>query len=187
VIPSVALGAPGPSSPSPWGTPATGGPSGGSPPPEGLAAPLLTRLSDLRRHSIDEHRPDVEEAQQVHQQQHVKAALIAQQQQQQPRQESDGGTLRALVFGGINTLVGLPALIAFATIVFQVLNLANLNVLTWIPGSFHLSKKNTFVLTRAQAPMYGPYIGSLCKFFFFSSAVHQIVFCLSSSLPFAVG
>lgn len=30
------------------------------------------------------------------------------------------GALRAIVFGGINGLVGLPALIAFATIVFQV-------------------------------------------------------------------
>lgn len=36
--------------------------------------------------------------------------------------EHDGGTLRALVFGGINSLVGLPALIAFATIVFQARN-----------------------------------------------------------------
>ena len=35
--------------------------------------------------------------------------------------------------------------------------------------------------------MYGPYVGSLCKFFFFSSAIHQLVFCLFSSLPFAVG
>jgi hypothetical protein len=35
--------------------------------------------------------------------------------------------------------------------------------------------------------MYSPYIGSLCKLFFFSSAVQQTVFCLFSSLPFAVG
>ena len=37
-------------------------------------------------------------------------------------EEHDGGALRALVFGGINSLVGLPALIAFATIVFQARN-----------------------------------------------------------------
>lgn len=32
-----------------------------------------------------------------------------------------------------------------------------------------------------------PYLGSMCKLFFFSSAVHQIVFLCCSSLPFAVG
>jgi hypothetical protein len=30
-------------------------------------------------------------------------------------------------------------------------------------------------------------LGSLCKFFFFASAVHQTVFLFMSTLPFAVG
>lgn len=38
-----------------------------------------------------------------------------------------------------------------------------------------------------QSPEFTPYLGSLCKFFFFSSAIHQMVFVLRSSLPFAIG
>ncbi len=38
-----------------------------------------------------------------------------------------------------------------------------------------------------QDPVYAPYIDQLCKFFFLSSAVHQAVFCVLSSLPFAGG
>lgn len=98
---------------------------GASPPAteaEGLAAPLL--INQRNRISIDERWPDDEEAP-VQQQQYNKATCLThpysqQQQQSQLQPENDGGTLRALVFGGINTLVGLPALIAFATIVFQV-------------------------------------------------------------------
>jgi hypothetical protein len=68
----------------------------------------------------------------------------------------DQGTVKALVFGVINGLVAIPALIAFATIVFQ-------------------------------DPIYSPYLGQLCRFFFFSSCMHQMAFILMSSLPFAVG
>ncbi len=39
---------------------------------------------------------------------------------QAPLFGQDGGTLKALVFGLINTAVGLPSLIAFAAIVFKV-------------------------------------------------------------------
>ncbi|GFR39589.1 hypothetical protein Agub_g49, partial [Astrephomene gubernaculifera] len=38
-----------------------------------------------------------------------------------------------------------------------------------------------------KAPLYAPYLDSLCRFFFFSSAVHQLVFVCLSSLSFAVG
>lgn len=34
-------------------------------------------------------------------------------------------------------------------------------------------------------PVYAPYIDQLCKFFFLSSAIHQTVFCLLSTLPFS--
>ena len=68
----------------------------------------------------------------------------------------DGGNARAIVFGIINTLVGLPALVAFASIVFQ-------------------------------ANTYQPYVSKMAKFFFFSSAIHQLSFSVLSSLPFAVG
>ncbi len=38
-----------------------------------------------------------------------------------------------------------------------------------------------------QAPAYAPYLDSLVRFFFFSSALHQLVFVALSSLPFASG
>jgi SulP family sulfate permease len=63
---------------------------------------------------------------------------------------------RALVFGLINSVATIPALVAYAAIVFK-------------------------------DPIYAPYLDQLCKFFFLSSAVHQAVFCVLSSLPFAVG
>lgn len=62
----------------------------------------------------------------------------------------------AVVFGVINAVAGIPALVAFAAIVFK-------------------------------HPVFAPYLDQLCKFFFVSSAVHQTVFCLMSTLPFAVG
>jgi hypothetical protein len=40
---------------------------------------------------------------------------------------------------------------------------------------------------QLQSPMYAPYLGDLCKFFFVSSALHQLVFVVLSSLPFAIG
>lgn len=36
-------------------------------------------------------------------------------------------------------------------------------------------------------PAYAAYIDPLSKMFFLSSAIHQAVFCLMSSLPFAMG
>ncbi|KAL4859503.1 putative vacuolar membrane protein [Chlorella vulgaris] len=36
-------------------------------------------------------------------------------------------------------------------------------------------------------PTFTPYLDQLCKFFFLSSALHQAVFCLLSTLPFSVG
>ncbi|KAL6781953.1 hypothetical protein ACKKBF_B10080 [Auxenochlorella protothecoides x Auxenochlorella symbiontica] len=36
-------------------------------------------------------------------------------------------------------------------------------------------------------PIYTPYLDLLCKFFFVSSAVHQLVFVCLSALPFAIG
>lgn len=72
------------------------------------------------------------------------------------QQQQDAGAFKAVVFGLINAAVGLPALIAFAAIVFQ-------------------------------APVFTPYLGSLCKMFFFSSGIHQLVFVAMSSLPFAIG
>ena len=65
-------------------------------------------------------------------------------------------TVRAIVFGLINATAGIPALVAYAAIVFR-------------------------------HPIYAPYVDLLCKFFFLSSALHQSVFCLMSSLPFAMG
>ncbi|KAG2448594.1 hypothetical protein HYH02_006485 [Chlamydomonas schloesseri] len=38
-----------------------------------------------------------------------------------------------------------------------------------------------------KAPAYAPYLDSLVRFFFFSSALHQLVFVALSSLPFAIG
>ncbi|KAG2496216.1 hypothetical protein HYH03_005814 [Edaphochlamys debaryana] len=38
-----------------------------------------------------------------------------------------------------------------------------------------------------KAPVYTPYLESLCRFFFFSSAIHQLVFVFLSDLPFAIG
>ncbi|GAB4817875.1 hypothetical protein N2152v2_004921 [Parachlorella kessleri] len=38
-----------------------------------------------------------------------------------------------------------------------------------------------------KAPVYAPYIDLLCKFFFLASAVIQAVFCMQSSLPYAIG
>lgn len=67
-----------------------------------------------------------------------------------------GELSRALVFGAINSVATIPALVAYAAIVFK-------------------------------DPVYAPYIDQLCKFFFLSSAIHQTVFCLLSTLPFSVG
>lgn len=36
-------------------------------------------------------------------------------------------------------------------------------------------------------PVYAPYLDLLCKFFFLSSAIHQAVFCVLSTLPYAIG
>ncbi|KAG1670994.1 hypothetical protein FOA52_014384 [Chlamydomonas sp. UWO 241] len=49
------------------------------------------------------------------------------------------------------------------------------------------AKAVVFGTINALDPMFTPYVGSLCRFFFFSSAIHQTVFCLLSTLPFAVG
>ncbi|EFJ45005.1 hypothetical protein VOLCADRAFT_94701 [Volvox carteri f. nagariensis] len=38
-----------------------------------------------------------------------------------------------------------------------------------------------------KSPLYTPYIDSLCRFFFFSSGIHQLVFVALSTLPFAIG
>lgn len=38
-----------------------------------------------------------------------------------------------------------------------------------------------------QEPVYRPYLTLLAKLVFLSSAIHQLVFVLSSTLPFAVG
>lgn len=64
--------------------------------------------------------------------------------------------IRAIVFGLINATAGIPALVAYAAIVFR-------------------------------HPSYSPYLDLLCKFFFLSSAIHQTIFCLISTLPFAMG
>jgi len=63
---------------------------------------------------------------------------------------------KAAVFGMINAIAGIPALVAYAAIVFK-------------------------------HPAYSPFLDLLCKFFFISSALHQTVFCLMSTLPFAMG
>ena len=65
-------------------------------------------------------------------------------------------TVRAIVFGLINATAGIPALVAYAAIVFR-------------------------------DPIYAPFVDLLCKFFFISSALHQTIFCLFSTLPFAMG
>lgn len=62
----------------------------------------------------------------------------------------------AIVFGVINAIAGIPALIAFASIVFQ-------------------------------HEIYKPFLESFCRLFFLSSAFHQIVFNVYSTLPFAMG
>jgi MFS superfamily sulfate permease-like transporter/CRP-like cAMP-binding protein len=69
---------------------------------------------------------------------------------------SSQDTIRAIVFGLINATAGIPALVAYAAIVFR-------------------------------DPIYAPQVDLLCKFFFISSALHQTVFCLFSTLPFAMG
>jgi len=65
-------------------------------------------------------------------------------------------TIRAVVFGLINATAGIPALVAYAAIVFR-------------------------------DPIYASQVDLLCKFFFISSALHQTVFNLFSTLPFAMG
>lgn len=62
----------------------------------------------------------------------------------------------AVVFGVINAIAGIPALIAFASIVFQ-------------------------------HEVYRPFLESFCRLFFLSSALHQMVFNIYSTLPFAMG
>lgn len=41
--------------------------------------------------------------------------------------------------------------------------------------------------TRVQDKLYAPYLGQLAKMAFLASGVHQLVFTLRSTLPFAVG
>jgi len=65
-------------------------------------------------------------------------------------------TIRAVVFGLINATAGIPALVAYAAIVFR-------------------------------HPIYASNVDLLCKFFIVSSALHQTIFCLFSTIPFAVG
>ena len=62
----------------------------------------------------------------------------------------------AAVFGMINAIAGIPALIAFASIVFK-------------------------------DPVYHPYLDACCKLFFLSSSLHQTIFNVASTLPFAMG
>ncbi|GFH27092.1 STAS domain-containing protein, partial [Haematococcus lacustris] len=38
-----------------------------------------------------------------------------------------------------------------------------------------------------KAPVYAAYLGALCKFLFLAAGVHQLVFVLLSSQPFAIG
>eukprot|EP00884_Botryococcus_braunii_P016374 jgi/Botrbrau1/341/Bobra.0022s0295.1 len=64
--------------------------------------------------------------------------------------------LMAAVFGAINSVVAIPAMISFTAIIYQ-------------------------------DEVYEAYLPQLAKLAFLSSAVHQTVFLLSSTLPFAVG
>lgn len=41
--------------------------------------------------------------------------------------------------------------------------------------------------SAVQAPIYSQYLGQMAKLAFLASAVHQFVFTVVSSLPFAVG
>jgi hypothetical protein len=59
--------------------------------------------------------------------------------------------------------------------------IGTINALVGVPA------QTAFATIVFQDPMYEPYLGSLCKFFFFSSAVHQFTFMLLSTMPFAVG
>jgi SulP family sulfate permease len=43
------------------------------------------------------------------------------------------------------------------------------------------------LLLLLQDPIYKPLLGQLARVSFFSAAVHQLVFTLFSTLPFAVG
>ncbi|KAK9845896.1 hypothetical protein WJX81_005443 [Elliptochloris bilobata] len=61
-----------------------------------------------------------------------------------------------IVYGLINSLVGIPTMISFAAIIFK-------------------------------DELYAPRLGQLAKLAFLGSAVHQAVFTLVSTLPFAVG
>eukprot|EP00884_Botryococcus_braunii_P017697 jgi/Botrbrau1/4610/Bobra.60_2s0095.1 len=66
------------------------------------------------------------------------------------------GLMHVLLYGVINSIVGIPTMISFAAIIFQ-------------------------------DKLYAPYLGQLAKMAFLASGVHQLVFTLCSTLPFAVG
>lgn len=126
---------------------------------------------------------------------------------------------RALVFGLINSIATIPALVAYAAIVFKVkpwclvggrvaMGLQHcVGCAACVAAACHqcLSSpplfqkpavaadhsiycdRSTCLSNLPQDPIYAPYLDQLCKFFFLSSAVHQAVFCVLSSLPFAGG
>jgi SulP family sulfate permease len=107
---------------------------------------------------------------------------------------------KVLVFGGINAVATVPALIAYAAIVFKASRRPAGRPAAVPPPAGRPSGAASVWGTRPppastpalslrslQDPIYAPYLDLLCKFFFLSSAVHQAVFCLRSSLPFAIG
>lgn len=62
----------------------------------------------------------------------------------------------AAVYGLINSIVTIPVILSFASIIFQ-------------------------------HPLYQPVLGPLVKLVFLSCALHQLIFVIFSTLPFAVG
>jgi hypothetical protein len=89
-----------------------------------------------------------------------------------------------LVCGVINSVLTVPVMTSFSAIIFQVAVFS-----CWlIVGDLESFKfQNFMIFMELQNPFFHNHLGSLVKLVFLSSAIHQTVFTLKSTLPFAVG
>ena len=103
----------------------------------------------------------------------------------------------AVVFGIINGIVGIPTMISFATIIYKVRPFrpacTSTDLLALHSCPPHAAVKSHLYgvliagLMVLQDPAYSQYLGDLAKLGFFASGVHQAVFTIMSTLPYAVG
>ena len=121
---------------------------------------------------------------------------------QHPKPFASGGILKAIVFGLINTAAGVVSGVSHPLLHMHALHCMNRHKVPRLPPSRIRPLAPTlshplppplqpaliaFCAVVFKDPLYHPYVDPLCKLFFLASALHQVVVCLRSDVPNAVG